>query len=106
MSGSASFIRASSTAVNRNVLSHTLSARCGYGVRRLVDMRPSPLSRGSEMKRIILCVAVLVHFGALAAFAQGVGAISGTVTDSSGAVMPGVTVSLVSPGVKIGRAHV
>lgn len=30
--------------------------------------------------------------------AQGVGAIGGTVTDESGAVMPGVTLTLVSPG--------
>ena len=44
------------------------------------------------MKRIILCVAVLVHFGAPAAFAQGVGAIGGTIVDSSGAVLPGVNV--------------
>ena len=35
------------------------------------------------MKRVILCVctALLVRLGALAAFAQGVGAIGGTVTD-------------------------
>ena len=51
------------------------------------------------MKRIILCVAVFVHFGALAAFAQGVGAISGTVSDESGGVMPGANVSLISEGV-------
>ena len=51
------------------------------------------------MKRIILCVAVLVHLAAPAAFAQGVGAIGGTISDSSGAVLPGVNVSLVSPGV-------
>ena len=51
------------------------------------------------MKGIILCVALLVHFGALAASAQGVGAIGGTVTDASGGVMPGVNVSLLSEGV-------
>jgi hypothetical protein len=51
------------------------------------------------MKRIIFCVALLVHFGALAAAAQGVGAISGTVADESGGVMPGANVSLLSEGV-------
>src|SRR4249920_2162980 len=33
-----------------------------------------------------------------AAAAQGVGAIGGTVVDESGAVLPGVTVTLLSPG--------
>src|SRR5687767_488561 len=36
------------------------------------------------------------------AIAQGVGAIGGTVTDSSGAVLPGVNVALSSPGGIIG----
>ena len=35
----------------------------------------------------------------LSALAQGVGAIGGTVTDESGAVLPGATVTLSSPGV-------
>jgi hypothetical protein len=35
----------------------------------------------------------------LPAMAQGVGAIGGTVTDTSGAVLPGVTLTLSSPGV-------
>jgi len=51
------------------------------------------------MKRTIFCVALLFHLGAFSAFAQGVGAIGGTVTDDSGAVMPGVTVTLISAGV-------
>jgi hypothetical protein len=51
------------------------------------------------MKRVFFGVALLVHFGALAAYAQGVGAISGTVTDESGGVLPGVNVTLLSEGV-------
>jgi hypothetical protein len=44
-------------------------------------------------------IAVAVFCLALAApvFAQGVGGIGGTVTDASGAVLPGVTVTLASP---------
>src|SRR4051812_4786472 len=42
-----------------------------------------------------LCLLVL----ALPAAAQGVGAIGGTVTDASGGVLPGVTLTLESPGV-------
>ena len=34
----------------------------------------------------------------LPALAQGVGAIGGTVTDASGAVLPGVSLTLISPG--------
>ncbi|HEX3704348.1 MAG TPA: carboxypeptidase-like regulatory domain-containing protein, partial [Vicinamibacterales bacterium] len=47
-------------------------------------------------------VLLAVSFGlllALPAAAQGVGAIGGTVVDSSGGVLPGVTVTLSSPGV-------
>jgi hypothetical protein len=51
------------------------------------------------MKRVLFCVALLVHLGALAAAAQGVGAIGGTVTDESGGVMPGANVTLLSEGV-------
>ena len=40
------------------------------------------------------------------AAAQGVGAIGGTLSDSSGAVLPGVTVSLVSPGTIGGNQEV
>src|SRR5262249_14938341 len=47
---------------------------------------------------IVLAVLVVVSMP-LAARAQGVGAIGGTVTDESGAVLPGVTLTLVSPGV-------
>src|SRR5262249_2941551 len=39
---------------------------------------------------------------AVPAMAQGVGAIGGTVTDASGAVMPGVTVTLSNPRGSIG----
>lgn len=49
------------------------------------------------------CVAMLVWvLSAGSAAAQGVGGIGGTITDSSGAVMPGVTVALSSPANTIG----
>ena len=53
------------------------------------------------MKRAILCVctALLLCHAPRVAFAQGVGAVGGIVTDSSGGVLPGVAVSLVTPGV-------
>ena len=47
-----------------------------------------------------IVAAVLMSAGlASSAAAQGVGAIGGTVSDSSGAALPGVTVSLSNPGV-------
>jgi hypothetical protein len=47
-----------------------------------------------------IVAAVLVSAGlASSAVAQGVGAIGGTVSDGSGAALPGVTVSLSNPGV-------
>jgi len=47
-----------------------------------------------------IVAAMLVSAGlASSAAAQGVGAIGGTVSDSSGAALPGVTVSLSNPGV-------
>src|SRR5262249_48500367 len=49
-------------------------------------------------RHIVLAVLVVVSLP-LAARAQGVGAIGGTVTDESGAVLPGVTLTLLSPGV-------
>jgi hypothetical protein len=58
------------------------------------------------MKSIIVWVALWIHVGALAAYAQGVGAIGGTVTDQSGGVMPGVSVSLLSEGVAGGAQQV
>jgi Carboxypeptidase regulatory-like domain len=47
-----------------------------------------------------IVAAVLVWAGlASSAAAQGVGAIGGTVSDTSGAALPGVSVSLSNPGV-------
>src|SRR5947209_8385450 len=46
---------------------------------------------------LLLCCCVSV-----AAMAQGVGAIGGTMIDSSGAVLPGVSVTLSNPGGTIG----
>src|SRR5262245_16570906 len=52
-----------------------------------------------------IVAAALVWAGlASSAAAQGVGSIGGTVSDSSGAALPGVTVSLSNPGV-IGGAQ-
>src|SRR5437773_7619091 len=45
----------------------------------------------------IVVVLALWACSTLPAFAQGVGAIGGTIADSSGAVLPGVTVTLSNP---------
>ena len=47
-------------------------------------------------------VSALWACSALPVFAQGVGAIGGTITDSSGAVLPGATVTLSNPRGSIG----
>jgi carboxypeptidase family protein len=54
--------------------------------------------RRSIVRCVVLTMLCWVGLSA-AALAQGVGAIGGTVTDESGAVMPGVTLTLISPGV-------
>ena len=48
---------------------------------------------------LVVCVCLMA---AATARAQGVGAIGGTLTDSSGALLPGVTVTLESVGGSIG----
>src|ERR1700686_2466812 len=48
---------------------------------------------GRTISVVFLCLSV-----SRLAVAQGVGAIGGTATDASGAVLPGVTVSLSNPG--------
>jgi hypothetical protein len=48
--------------------------------------------------RITIGVALVVLFFAASGGAQGVGAIGGTTADQSGAVLPGVTVTLSNPG--------
>ena len=54
-------------------------------------------------QRTVVCHTLLVSLlwiaSSLPAIAQGVGSIGGTVKDESGAVMPGATVTLSSPGV-------
>src|SRR5262245_58275165 len=51
-----------------------------------------------SFRTIALALSLLVTLSA-SAFAQGVGAIGGSVTDDSGAVLPGATVTLSNPGV-------
>ncbi|MGC4080627.1 MAG: carboxypeptidase-like regulatory domain-containing protein [Vicinamibacterales bacterium] len=51
-----------------------------------------------RFRSIAFALSLLVTLSA-SAFAQGVGAIGGTVTDDSGAVLPGATVNLSNPGV-------
>ena len=45
-------------------------------------------------RAVFLPVLFILGVGALPAMAQGVGAIGGTVADSSGGVLPGVNVTL------------
>src|SRR5262245_32466926 len=66
---------------------------------RSVGMRGKCMNRiGRTIGQFVLGSLFVLIFS-LQAFAQGVGAIGGTVRDESGAVMPGVTVTLSSPGV-------
>ena len=53
------------------------------------------------VRNSVLAVLAAVSMASTAA-AQGVGAIAGTVTDSSGAVLPGATVTLSSPQTTVG----
>jgi Carboxypeptidase regulatory-like domain len=53
---------------------------------------------GKSIRSIVLAVSMSCVASA-SALGQGVGAIGGTVVDDSGAVLPGVTVTLSSPGV-------
>jgi hypothetical protein len=58
----------------------------------------------SVVRPVVLAVWAWLALS-LPVLAQGVGAIGGTVTDASGAVLPGVTLTLISPGV-IGSGQV
>src|SRR6185436_12848783 len=51
------------------------------------------------VRALLLLLACLVGFSSPAAAQFGVGSIGGTVTDGSGGVLPGVTVTLSNPGV-------
>ena len=51
---------------------------------------------GRVAKSSVAVLALLLAFSARPAFAQG-SSIAGTVTDTTGAVMPGVTVEVASP---------
>ena len=50
-----------------------------------------------------LIAAALLLAGAASAHAQGMGSIFGKVTDSSGGVMPGVTVTVTGTGLLVPR---
>ncbi len=53
------------------------------------------------VRNVVLALLLVVCFAPVAV-AQGVGAIAGTVTDSSGALLPGATVTLSSPQTTVG----
>ena len=53
------------------------------------------MSASRAVRLVVLCLLILAG-SAAAVSAQGVGAIAGTVTDASGAVLPGATVTLTS----------
>ena len=58
--------------------------------------------RHLRIQRLLVCVPIVVLLGILSAAAQsGTGEIEGTVTDSSGAGLPGVTVVAVSPALQV-----
>ena len=60
----------------------------------------------SALKRLTLVLALLVVCAPLTAFAQSQssgGSIEGTVTDESGAVLPGVTVTIKNPANAVSR---
>jgi hypothetical protein len=61
------------------------------------DLFKGGLVNSALTRRTLLVLLVLLGSSALAA-AQGVGAIGGTVVDSSGAILPGATVALLNPG--------
>src|SRR3989449_9778837 len=66
--------------------------RTAPGISRRTAMSARPFLRRS-LFAIVLWASMV-----LAASAQGVGAIGGTITDSSGAVLPGASVTLSNPG--------
>src|SRR5262245_63581341 len=63
------------------------------------------MSSASGKVNTFIVVLLTALFEPVAAYAQGVGAIGGTLTDASGAVLPGVSVTLDSPGGMIGGSQ-
>ena len=61
------------------------------------------MSASRALRQVVL--SMLVSLRSHAASAQGVGAIAGTVTDASGAVLPGATVTLTNAQGTIGGNH-
>jgi hypothetical protein len=58
--------------------------------------------QGTCVARHIVCAGLFVMGLSYSVLAQGVGAVGGTVTDDSGGVLPGVTVTLTSPSGTVG----
>ena len=55
--------------------------------------------------RSIVCAVLILAFGAIASFAQSTfGTIVGTIKDSTGALMPGVVVTVVNIGTSLSRS--
>src|SRR5262245_20931798 len=55
--------------------------------------------RGTPVGRVVLLAALLCIGLSPSSFGQAVGSIGGTVSDESGAVLPGATLTLSAPGV-------
>ena len=83
--------------------SHT-DCRSGYRVRTLVQTRPNEkslhvLRRNTLLIALVACTWLQAYPEARQAVDTTTGAISGRVTDASGAVLPGVTITLSSEAV-------
>ena len=57
----------------------------------------------SRISLVRFCFAVLVVLQASALFAQNAGSLRGSVTDKTGAIVPGATVSLTNEGTRFAR---
>src|SRR5690348_16599446 len=74
--------------------------------RHLRFVLPSVHSRRATMKKHLLAVCFLVLLLSSISFAQGLGSIVGTVTDSSGAVIPGAKITVLEAGTGLNRTAV
>src|SRR6185312_14079659 len=67
---------------------------------------PSVYSRRARMKKHLLAICFLVLLLSTLSFAQGLGSIVGTISDSSGAVLPGAKITAVEAGTALSRTAV